>query len=65
MSTWRQAVEGYIQMRRSLGFKLCDAKVNLLHFAAFLEARGAAHLTIALALQWAQQDPAARPAAWA
>jgi integrase/recombinase XerD len=65
MRTWRPAVEDYIQLRRSLGFKLCDAKVALLHFAAFLDARGAAHLTIALALQWAQQDPAAPPTAWA
>jgi integrase len=65
MSTWRQAVEDYIQLRRSLGFKLCEAKVALLRFAVFLEARGAAHLTIALALQWAQEDPAARPAEWA
>ena len=63
MRTWRTAVEDYIQLRRSLGFKLCDAKVALLHFASFLEASGASHLTIALALQWAQQDPAARPAA--
>lgn len=65
MRTWRTAVEDYIQLRRSLGFNLCDAKVALLHFASFLEASGASHLTIALALQWAQQDPAARPAAWA
>jgi site-specific recombinase XerD len=65
MSTWRQAVEDYIQLRRSLGFKLCEAKVALLHFASFLEASGASHLTIALALQWAQQDPAARPVEWA
>jgi len=65
MSTWRQAVEDYIQLRRSLGFKLCDAQVALRHFASFLEASGASHLTIALALQWAQHDPAARPAEWA
>ena len=65
MRTWRTAVEDYIQLRRSVGFKLCEAKVALLHFASFLEASGASHLTIALALHWAQQDPAARPAAWA
>ena len=64
MRIWRTAVEDYIQLRRSLGFKLCYAKVALLHFAAFLDARGAAHLTIALALQWAQQDPGAPPIAW-
>jgi integrase/recombinase XerD len=65
MNTWHKAVEDYIQLRRSLGFKLHDAKIGLLNFAAFLEQRKALHLTTALALQWAQQDLAARPAEWA
>jgi len=65
MSTLRQAVEDYIQMRRSLGFKLKEAKAGLLKFVSFLEQRGASHITIALALEWAQQDPAVRPAEWA
>jgi integrase len=65
MSPWRKAVEDYIQLRRSLGFKLHEAQAALLRFVAFLEQRRAAHLTIALALQWAQEDPAARPAEWA
>ena len=65
MSLWHKAVEDYVEMRRSLGFKLLDAKVGLLDFASFLEQRGAAHITIALAMEWAQQDRAARPAEWA
>jgi len=65
MSPWRQRVVDYIQLRRSLGFKLRAARVALPRFAAFLEAHGAAHLTIALALQWAQEEPAARPVEWA
>jgi integrase/recombinase XerD len=65
MSTWRKGVEDYIQMRRSLGFKLHDAKIGLLNFVAFLEERGVPHITIPLALQWAQHDPEARPAEWA
>jgi integrase len=65
MNTWRKSVLGYIQLRRSLGFKLHDAQIGLLNFAAFLEAHGAHHITIPLAMQWAQHDPAARPAEWA
>ncbi len=66
MSPWRSAVEDYLQLRRSLGFHLRDAERALLKFAAFLEQHRAAHLTLALALQWAQQDPGAPPAigAW-
>jgi integrase/recombinase XerD len=65
MSTWKKVVEDYIQMRRSLGFKLHEANHGLLNFAAFLKHRRAPHITIALAMQWAQQDPAARPVEWA
>ena len=65
MSTWQKAVQDYIQMRRSLGFKLYGANISLLKFAAFLNRRRARHITIALAMQWAQQDPAARPVEWA
>ena len=65
MISWRKAVEEYVELRRSLGFKLLEAKVGLLHFALFLERRRASHITIALALEWAQQDKTARPAEWA
>jgi integrase len=62
---WREAVEEYIEMRRSLGFKLLEAKVGLINFASFLEQRGAAHISISLSMEWAQQDKSARPAEWA
>jgi integrase/recombinase XerD len=65
MNTWRKRVQSYIQLRRSLGFDLHHAKIGLLNFAAFLEAYRAHHITIPLAMQWAQQDPAARPVEWA
>ncbi len=65
MSPWRSAVEDYVQLRRSLGFKLRETQRALLEFAAFLEQHRAAHLTIALALQWAQQEPGAPPTTWA
>jgi integrase/recombinase XerD len=65
VSLWRKSVEDYIEMRRSLGFKLLDAKMSLIKFAAFLEERGASQITISLAMEWAQQDKTARPAEWA
>ena len=65
MSPWREAVEDYVEIRRSLGFKLLETKVSLLKFASFLEQRGAAHITISLAMEWAQQEKTARPAEWA
>jgi site-specific recombinase XerD len=57
MNPWRKSVEDYIQMRRSLGYKLHDVHIGLLNFAAFLGRRSAPHLTTPLAMQWAQQDP--------
>jgi site-specific recombinase XerD len=57
MNPWRKSVEDYIQMRRSLGYKLHDVRIGLLNFAAFLGRRSAPHLTTPLAMQWAQQDP--------
>ena len=65
MTSWRKKVEEYVELRRSLGFKLLDAKVGLIKFASFLQQRRAAHITIALAMEWAQQDKTARPAEWA
>lgn len=62
MISWRKAVEDYIDMRRSLGFKLLDAKVGLIKFALFLQQRRAMRITIPLAMEWAQQDKTARPA---
>jgi integrase len=65
MSTWRKAVEDYIAMRRSLGFKLRDLGAGLLKFVSFLEQHEASHITVALAMQWARQDSAAPPTEWA
>ncbi len=65
MTRWRLAVEDYLQLRQSLGFQLHEARRALQAFAAFLDQRRAAHLTIALALEWAQANPAVRPAEWA
>ena len=65
MIRWRKKVEEYVELRRSLGFKLLDAKNGLIQFASFLEQSRATHITIALAMKWAQQNKNARPAEWA
>jgi len=65
MNALREAVTGYLALRRGLGFKLRDAGIGLLDFVSFLEQQGAASITTALALEWAQQPSSARPAEWA
>jgi integrase len=65
VTSWRKAVEDYVDMRCSLGFKLREAKVGLIRFASFLEQRRATRITISLAMEWAQQDKTARPVEWA
>jgi len=65
MIRWHKKVEEYVELRRSLGFKLLDANNGLIKFASFLEQSRATHITIALAMKWAQQDKNARPAEWA
>jgi integrase len=64
MKGLQKAVEDYLSMRRALGFKLKDAARSLFDFVAFYEKQGASHITIPLAMQWAQSTPA-RPAEWA
>ncbi|MGA8876867.1 MAG: hypothetical protein WB555_15125, partial [Candidatus Korobacteraceae bacterium] len=65
MTSWRKAVEDYVDMRRSLGFRLQDAKAGLIKFASFLEQHHATRITISLSMEWAQQDKTARPVEWA
>ncbi len=65
MNTLRQAVQGYLRLRRGLGFKLQDAGRGLLDFVTFMEQQRASHITQALALAWAQQPVNAQPAHWA
>lgn len=65
MNTLRQAVQEYLNMRRSLGFKLQEAGKGLLDFVAFMEQRRASTITQALALEWAQQPLTVQPAEWA
>jgi integrase/recombinase XerD len=64
MSELKKAVKDYLSMRRALGYKLKDVAGSLSDFVAFYEEQDAEHITIPLALQWAQSKPA-RPAEWA
>lgn len=64
MNTLREALPDYLQLRRSLGFKLDDAALQLPRFVAFLEERDTPHITTALALAWAQQSSSVQPAEW-
>ncbi len=64
MSSLREDLQGYLTLRRSLGYKMQDAGRLLPRFVAYLEERGADHITTQGALQWAQQTDA-QPAEWA
>ena len=65
MKPLRNAVEDYIALRRSLGFKLRDMATGLTEFTAFLEQKEAPYITTALALEWAMQPLDHQPSDWA
>jgi integrase len=62
MNTLREALQEYVTLRRSLGFKLREADRLLTRFVAFMEVRHAPHITTRLALEWVQQAKAVQPA---
>ena len=65
MSTLREAIHEYIEMRRHPGFKL-KQDCRLLHqFARFMEQHEKPFITVELAVRWAQQPHNAQPAWWA
>jgi len=64
MNTLQKALQEYLAMRRALGFQLLDAGPALSDFVSFLKRRRTCHITIRLALEWAQK-PGAQPARWA
>lgn len=55
MNSLRTDISDYLELRRSLGFKLRKAGQLLPDFATFMEQRHATHITANLAVQWAQQ----------
>lgn len=65
MNTLREAINDYVAMRRSLGFKLVQMECWLRDFATFMETRGAACVTTELALQWAMNSADVQPSSWA
>ena len=65
MSTLREAIKNYLELRRSLGFKLRKEGIYLSKFASFMEAKNITHITTQLALEWAQQNPSSQPPTWA
>ncbi len=65
MKPLTEAIDDYLALRRSLGFKLRSAGTALMNFSAFMEQQQAQSITTRLALDWAQQPPDAQPAHWA
>lgn len=65
MSPLRVALDEYLALRRSLGFKLRLAGRLLERFVEFADSQGAEFITCELALQWATAPADVQPAQWA
>jgi integrase/recombinase XerD len=65
MSALTGHVNGYLAMRRALGYKLERAGQLLPQLAGYLEARGAPTITAELAIAWARLPEHATPSHWA
>lgn len=65
MTPLTQAVEDYLALRRSLGFKLREYGVCLHELVSFLGKRGAEHVTSALAVEYASSRADEKPVSWA
>jgi integrase len=65
MKALSEAVEDYLAVRRSLGFKLTAYGRLLTDFVAYLEASGTTTVTTAAAVAWAVQPKDASPRWWA
>jgi len=65
MKPLRQAIDDYIRLRRSLGFKLRDMADDLANFATFMEQKAAPYVTTDLAMEWAMQPTDHQPSDWA
>jgi integrase len=55
MKTLQEALHQYLSMRSGFGFKFQKQGQRLKSFLAFLQQRGATHITCKLALEWATQ----------
>jgi integrase len=61
----QQALNDYLRIRRSLGYRLREPEGLLRNFVAFLQAERAPYISRQLALRWATQPAKAQPATWA
>jgi len=64
VSALQQALEDYLQLRRSLGHDLADAGRLLPSFVAYLDATGTPTVTIEAAVAWAQQPDRPLRSVW-
>jgi integrase/recombinase XerD len=65
VSVLSSAVDEYLTLRRTLGFKLAAVGHDLQQFVGFAESEGAEWVTTDVALRWATQSAKASPAHWA
>lgn len=65
MTTLREAVQEYLNLRRSLGFKLHETGKLLRAFVKFMKEHRTSSITTRWALAWAQQPSTVQPAEWA
>jgi integrase len=65
MTALASYLEGYLELRRKLGFKLRLAGGLLHRFVAFAQKKRARFITGKLALEWASQPADCEPAQWA
>jgi integrase/recombinase XerD len=64
MTDFRKAADGYLALRRALGFKLAQPGRMLAGFADYLHEHGAERITTAVALEWAVLPADASPWWW-
>ncbi len=65
MKRLEQALNDYLRIRRSLGYRLRGPEGLLRNFIAFLQAERVSYITRQVALRWATQPAKAQPATWA
>lgn len=64
MKSLHQAIDDYLALRRSLGFKLREYGVCLTEFVAFLKKHRSARITNKLAVEYATQRQYEKPVSW-
>jgi integrase len=65
MRNLRDAVDQYLTLRRSLGFKLCNTEWVLHRLLDFMEQEEATHISVELVSRWLQQPNRAQLSTWA